>query len=194
MRNWWPRSPSKYSTVSTMCSSTRGPAISPSLVTWPTSTTTKPRRLASPISSCAAPRTWLTVPGALSSVSRYIVWIESITTRSGASAESRDSTMSRTLLAAARPTGRSATPSRSEEHTSELQSHSDLVCRLLLEKKKKGCQFGGHSHKKRSQLCITVTAVGNGSRLESRNRLFQNLRLRITSRINEALPGRDHVV
>src|SRR5438132_5924941 len=27
-------------------------------------------------------------------------------------------------------------PTRSEEHTSELQSHSDLVCRLLLEKKK----------------------------------------------------------
>src|SRR5260221_3600566 len=26
---------------------------------------------------------------------------------------------------------------RSEEHTSELQSHSDLVCRLLLEKKNK---------------------------------------------------------
>src|SRR5436190_10308860 len=26
-------------------------------------------------------------------------------------------------------------PRRSEEHTSELQSHSDLVCRLLLEKK-----------------------------------------------------------
>src|SRR5437588_12882708 len=30
-----------------------------------------------------------------------------------------------------------AIPWRSEEHTSELQSHSDLVCRLLLEKKKK---------------------------------------------------------
>src|SRR2546428_8385684 len=27
-------------------------------------------------------------------------------------------------------------PARSEEHTSELQSRSDLVCRLLLEKKK----------------------------------------------------------
>src|SRR5208283_5750205 len=26
-------------------------------------------------------------------------------------------------------------PGRSEEHTSELQSHHDLVCRLLLEKK-----------------------------------------------------------
>src|SRR5438132_10667138 len=30
----------------------------------------------------------------------------------------------------------SARHPRSEEHTSELQSHSDLVCRLLLEKKK----------------------------------------------------------
>src|SRR5438270_4948502 len=30
----------------------------------------------------------------------------------------------------------SAQPSRSEEHTSELQSQSNLVCRLLLEKKK----------------------------------------------------------
>src|SRR5438034_4616115 len=29
---------------------------------------------------------------------------------------------------------------RSEEHTSELQSHSDLVCRLLLEKKKRNNQ------------------------------------------------------
>src|SRR5260370_15156132 len=28
---------------------------------------------------------------------------------------------------------------RSEEHTSELQSHLNLVCRLLLEKKKKIC-------------------------------------------------------
>src|SRR5437773_9034250 len=28
---------------------------------------------------------------------------------------------------------------RSEEHTSELQSHHDLVCRLLLEKKKRLC-------------------------------------------------------
>src|SRR5438132_8830822 len=31
---------------------------------------------------------------------------------------------------------RQETLRRSEEHTSELQSHSDLVCRLLLEKKK----------------------------------------------------------
>src|SRR5438034_2289039 len=29
---------------------------------------------------------------------------------------------------------KSGLPERSEEHTSELQSHSDIVCRLLLEK------------------------------------------------------------
>src|SRR6266513_1114990 len=36
-----------------------------------------------------------------------------------------------------RPPGQAAVVSRSEEHTSELQSRFDLVCRLLLEKKKK---------------------------------------------------------
>src|SRR5215218_11207946 len=36
-----------------------------------------------------------------------------------------------------RTNGGDGDPDRSEEHTSELQSHSDLVCRLLLEKKKK---------------------------------------------------------
>src|SRR5260221_13735489 len=35
-----------------------------------------------------------------------------------------------------RSPSRAPPPARSEEHTSELQSHSDLVCRLLLEKKK----------------------------------------------------------
>src|SRR2546421_4126959 len=35
-------------------------------------------------------------------------------------------------------TGLKARRKRSEEHTSELQSRSDLVCRLLLEKKKDG--------------------------------------------------------
>src|SRR5260221_10426528 len=40
---------------------------------------------------------------------------------------------------------------RSEEHTSELQSHSDLVCRLLLEKKKNQ-QISSHLvyHEKRN--------------------------------------------
>src|SRR5438874_9424233 len=36
-----------------------------------------------------------------------------------------------------KPSYRKSRDSRSEEHTSELQSRRDLVCRLLLEKKKK---------------------------------------------------------
>src|SRR3712207_9296464 len=36
-----------------------------------------------------------------------------------------------------RPAASSSVPARSEEHTSELQSRQYLVCRLLLEKKKK---------------------------------------------------------
>src|SRR3989440_8092620 len=39
-----------------------------------------------------------------------------------------------------RPDIRRSHASRSEEHTSELQSRSDLVCRLLLEKKKSTIQ------------------------------------------------------
>src|SRR6266540_5654525 len=38
---------------------------------------------------------------------------------------------------------------RSEEHTSELQSHHDLVCRLLLEKKKKTKHLLIHKKKKK---------------------------------------------
>src|SRR2546430_6288928 len=42
-----------------------------------------------------------------------------------------------TRTALARPLHLAPRPLRSEEHTSELQSQSNLVCRLLLEKKKK---------------------------------------------------------
>jgi hypothetical protein len=72
-------SPSKYSTVSTMCSSTRGPASAPSLVTWPTSTTATPLALAVRVRCAAHSRTCATEPGAEVSWSEYTVWIESIT-------------------------------------------------------------------------------------------------------------------
>src|SRR2546430_3309075 len=62
----------------------------------------------------------------------------SSTSRSSASA-------SRAL---ARATGAHlARASRSEEHTSELQSQSNLVCRLLLEKKKTNLQVTDHLHR-----------------------------------------------
>src|SRR2546430_13581078 len=48
---------------------------------------------------------------------------------------------------------------RSEEHTSELQSQSNLVCRLLLEKKKKQNRIITISHcddpHKRTRCCLT---------------------------------------
>src|SRR5260370_26302347 len=43
---------------------------------------------------------------------------------------------------------------RSEEHTSELQSHLNLVCRLLLEKKKKNKTHSISSRQARDRQCM----------------------------------------
>src|SRR5437667_4254672 len=50
---------------------------------------------------------------------------------------------------------------RSEEHTSELQSHHDLVCRLLLEKKKKKKkkQKRKDKQRKKKQARLTCTST-----------------------------------
>ena len=77
------RSPSKCSTTSTRCSSTRGPAIAPSLVTWPTRTVAMPRSLATPISAAATARICGTPPAPLSTASVEIVCTESTTSRPG---------------------------------------------------------------------------------------------------------------
>src|SRR2546422_7476120 len=105
-----------------MCSTTRGPAIAPSLVTWPTSTTTVPLDLACRARCATHSRTCATEPGAEVSCSEYSVWIESTTAISGLAFSSVERMRSSWI--------------RSEEHTSELQSRLHLVCRLLLEKKK----------------------------------------------------------
>src|SRR5688572_31104601 len=54
-----------------------------------------------------------------------------LSSRSGISSPTTKSVFTGLLHSTAR------SPTRSEEHTSELQSQSNLVCRLLLEKKKK---------------------------------------------------------
>src|SRR5712691_12956405 len=46
--------------------------------------------------------------------------------------------------------GRHDEQARSEEHTSELQSQSNLVCRLLLEKKKRNGRSSGHAKQHRT--------------------------------------------
>src|SRR2546428_7517607 len=56
-----------------------------------------------------------------------------------------------------RPRSRSRGRPRSEEHTSELQSRSDLVCRLLLEKKKDiSLPYSTHYH---SQLYLLTPSI-----------------------------------
>src|SRR5438270_4381377 len=57
-------------------------------------------------------------------------------TSTTAPARRRPATRDLTLSAMSRCQAPDMAESRSEEHTSELQSQSNLVCRLLLEKKK----------------------------------------------------------
>src|SRR5260221_4358994 len=63
-------------------------------------------------------------------------WVTSILVPDG-SVLLMSSITSRTLFATDTVLASRERVTRSEEHTSELQSHSDLVCRLLLEKKNK---------------------------------------------------------
>src|SRR2546428_6335798 len=54
---------------------------------------------------------------------------------------------------------------RSEEHTSELQSRSDLVCRLLLEKKKYNATGGRQQHNTTLTLMNTPRSKAQQLRL-----------------------------
>src|SRR5438034_8185928 len=58
---------------------------------------------------------------------------------------------------------------RSEEHTSELQSHSDLVCRLLLEKKKIS-----HGTIRHPRLC-KIVSIETQITLQQRHRDFTDI-------------------
>src|SRR5438132_3291222 len=58
-----------------------------------------------------------------------------------------------TSITGSRRTGLALRHARSEEHTSELQSHSDLVCRLLLEKKKP--KITKHDHHSEHEQSVT---------------------------------------
>src|SRR5437899_7505131 len=61
----------------------------------------------------------------------------------------------------------SASSTRSEEHTSELQSLRHLVCRLLLEKKKKKKKVNTHQTETRTMTLTTQIAPISITRLGS---------------------------
>src|SRR5256886_3359369 len=62
-----------------------------------------------------------------------------------------DQSRMKTSGSTASNTGIPSEPTRSEEHTSELQSQSNLVCRLLLEKKK---QYNFYL-----RICLMLTEI-----------------------------------
>src|SRR2546426_1657349 len=61
------------------------------------------------------------------------------------------------------PVGPATTVVRSEEHTSELQSPCNLVCRLLLEKKKKNRDTRERDRLKRNECTLPEDALGGGA-------------------------------
>src|SRR2546430_8303084 len=69
--------------------------------------------------------------------------------------DARDATRCPTSPSSPSPSGSNARR-RSEEHTSELQSQSNLVCRLLLEKKKKKSVVRRVLHNKQVNIVIFV--------------------------------------
>src|SRR2546421_7403041 len=66
--------------------------------------------------------------------------------------------------------GRRGTSFRSEEHTSELQSRSDLVCRLLLEKKKNKRKGKEYQRNSESIICPTAREIQSPSQCYVRSR------------------------
>src|SRR5260221_9354070 len=64
---------------------------------------------------------------------------------------------------------------RSEEHTSELQSHSDLVCRLLLEKKKKYKKNKNKHLRKKNRQKHTLRYRKGFNNTQQRGRLSSRL-------------------
>src|SRR2546421_5199440 len=67
---------------------------------------------------------------------------------------------------------------RSEEHTSELQSRSDLVCRLLLEKKKKTAELQSRS----DVVCCLLVEKNTSDKIREKVRLRGMIALYLTQK------------
>src|SRR5256885_5273992 len=88
-----------------------------------------------------------------------------------------------TMVPSASPSWSTHQPSRSEEHTSELQSPCNLVCRLLLEKKKTAQQQRRASeepvedkHVRRPREIAQVAVVALNSSYPETTKLVVDLR------------------
>ena len=80
-----------------MCSSTLGPAMEPSLFTWPMTKTVTPSPFASCIRAMVHSFTWLTLPGEAVISPWYRVWMESTMSTSGCRVCTASSTLPRSV-------------------------------------------------------------------------------------------------
>src|SRR5256885_7300686 len=89
-----------------------------------------------------------------------------------------------------RPTHSSRT--RSEEHTSELQSPCNLVCRLLLEKKNRRCYTQSHRPKKTRDRALTVNRQGRLT-LSRQPRVYSRIvHLNLVTTMRQPPPSAQH--
>ena len=119
-REW--RSPSNCRTTSTMCSSRRGPAIDPSLVTCPTNNKVMSRSLQIRMSAPATSRTCVTPPGDPSVVALPIVCTESIMTSCGLTASICAMTAPRSVSEARNKSGSIALMRSARKRTCDADS------------------------------------------------------------------------
>ena len=114
-----------------MCSSTRGPASCPSLVTCPTSTVAVPLALAKRVRCAAHSRTCATLPGALLRASLYTVWMESITATCGRSA-CKVSRIFSSCISASTRTCEPSSPRRRERKATWLALSSPVTYKVCM--------------------------------------------------------------
>src|SRR5438034_10640667 len=114
----------------TLRNARRPPSVATNFASAPSSATYTPVKNGRVSSADTAKMVWLTI---IRITSASISPIASASARGSVGKSPAGSPKISKLLA-----------SQSEEHTSELQSHSDLVCRLLLEKKKKKIENNKH--------------------------------------------------
>ena len=109
-----------------MCSSTLGPAICPSFVTWPTSSTAVPLVLAKRTSSAVHSRNCETAPGADSIRSEYMVCMES-TIRTRAARLDPALTISSTQVSASSRAVAASSPKRRARSATCLKDSSPVA-------------------------------------------------------------------
>ena len=125
MRNAVWASPSNWQTTSTRCSSVRGPAIDPSLVTCPTSSTGTSRLLAVSIRALATSRTCVEPPEMPSTSWETMVCAESTMASAGRSRSISPSTVARSVVEASSRFGVTASMRAARMRTCAWDSSPD---------------------------------------------------------------------